>query len=127
MNLKQLILTVFEDSPYRKAAVAAGFKFGAVDVIEDFFDHSIVVRGTFDCVCGNIETYNVAISLALLRLNHIPNEAIDPAFFLHRNGSFSRSHLVKDGYSAEEVDRISSIYRKHLEQGLCLHDNNRSS
>jgi len=89
----------------RRRAEAMGFEFSPVDVL--WVGNGYQVSGSFICICGRQECYTfrvseIEVTLALAD----PVEVINPARRLAEGGSFSREHLLADGYDEETVDYI---------------------
>lgn len=96
----------------RLRAEAMGFVFGKVLVMPDEDKRYVMIRGTFTCVCGRDENYALMVSPHdVMNLPRGMSDAVDPFVFLERHGSFSRKHLIADGYPPEVVDDI-------IERGL---------
>lgn len=90
-------------TPYREKAEAMGFKFGRAEVFEDR-TVGYMLRGTFTCLCGTHEAYCFHIDEMAILDQHW--QIFDPAWHLWRAGSFSKKHLLADGYSPEKVEEI---------------------
>lgn len=72
--------------------------------LERMHDHTApVVRGTFQCICGWLESFQYAEPDPGFSLYEI---FIDPYEWLERQGSFSREHLRDDGYTEEQIDQM---------------------
>lgn len=110
-SLVDLVSFANESTRDRRRAEAMGFVFGPARVeCTDYggLDGHVVLRGAFSCVCGQLEAYQFVATqyeleqatTALLR------DMFDPALRLRHFGSFSREHLLEDGYSEAQVDEI---------------------
>lgn len=104
-----------EDTYDRRRATYMGFQFSRT-VIEQAPDHSgyLSMTGSFKCVCGTLEHYQLpSIKEADIRhaINLLGDEEwlrsrTDPVRALRDLGSFSKEHLLADGYSPEAVNDI---------------------
>ena len=93
MNLQAIIDA---QTPAKAYAAALGFKYkGATAKLKD---GTIVITGSFDCVCGKAENF----------VFEVPAWILDPAHLLRASGAFSREHLVEDGYSPADIETILS-------------------
>src|SRR6185369_13784786 len=107
--LDRLVAYANERSFWWGRAQAMGFKLGPVsmDYWEGYGDYAM--RGVFTCVCGRQEQYLFVLENAL-RVTELPQEFLidlcDPALRLHNSGSFSRAHLLEDGYTEAQVQEI---------------------
>ena len=78
-----------------------GWTFGKVTVTE--LPGMVVVAGSFICACGRQEWFSYPIYYPLADYRQLSAD-LDVAAKLRENGSFSRLHLLDDGYTADEVD-----------------------
>jgi hypothetical protein len=99
-------------SPYKRAAVEAGFSFGPLTVQwgrGSAFKRmdQIKVGCVLTCVCGRKELAQVTI-----RSEGHANimRSYDLAAWIHFEGAFSLDHLLDDGYKLEDAERISTTY-----------------
>jgi len=92
----------------RRRAEAMGFEFEVVEVVKHKspFRQLFIMRGIFKCVCGKHESFAKMIDGTALHYSLPLGVAFDPAAYLRGLGSFSRDHLLKDGYPPETVDEI---------------------
>lgn len=97
-----------QDSLMYRAATAAGWKFAPARVEPypaDWKDvKHVLVRGAFTCVCGKHELYATVIPCESPLFQ---DARFDAAEFLHQFGSFSPEHLRQDGYTEQEIQRIT--------------------
>ena len=92
-------------TPSRLRAEAMGFTFSPVDVIYDSLWGETKIRGRFQCVCGRTEAYDFIVDLHFLD-QMLWHRELDVARRLQSLGSFSRPHLLEDGYTEEQVEEI---------------------
>jgi hypothetical protein len=85
----------------RAKAEAMGFEFGHVRVQDDPLRGGIRLIVHFACVCGRVEYYIGDYHAAT-----VSPDGWDVAKELWDFGSFSREHLLKDGYSSEQCDEF---------------------
>lgn len=111
LRVKLNVQSVFRASPYRKAAEAAGFTFGKVEVIDTF--DMLVMCGMFQCVCGRFEQYCFHLSPHAVS-KVAARTLLDPAYHLMMHGSFSKQHLLKDGYTDAQAEDISRKFQEAL-------------
>lgn len=111
-RLDQLNVIANESTFERRRAEAMGFVFHKIEVVASPYGSGYLLGGNFRCVCGTEESFRFAIDEALLLSSQLPLELLDSAWHLRRAGSFSKQHLLADGYSPEAVDEI---IRKGLE------------
>jgi len=108
MITSELLLTLAtRKTRHRQRAEAMGFKFLQIEVVDSSVDFGWYVRCLFQCVCGKIEALNFKVGDSEQYMD--PDtlaKTIDPAYRLHLAGSFSREHLLKDGYTVEQVDEM---------------------
>lgn len=93
----------------RRRAEAMGFEFGDAVVVELRDEGCFVVRGTFKCVCGKHESYSFMFDRLRVMCSQDKDciaRLVSPAHMLRSHGSFSRQHLLNDGYTPERVDEI---------------------
>lgn len=105
-----------ESATYRRAT-NAGWTFGPATVKYENhpMDDILLIEGEFNCVCGRREKYSVRISALTLDYEEIArNGKIDIALWLDYHGSFSRQHLLEDGYTEEQVRSIESKFNAPL-------------
>lgn len=95
---------VFDSSKFARAAKKAGFKFGSISFKTD------VAHLQFTCVCGKVEDLHIN----LCGLWQLPDFRFDMAEELHNEGSFTKAHLLGEGYSEEDAEKISSTYDREL-------------
>lgn len=90
---------------HRARAEAMGFEFKHITVDPSNGD-LVQLRCVFSCICGLreefINVFPTSMPDSLLR------EFTDVAGSLSRHGSFSRAHLVADGYTLEQVEEIEA-------------------
>lgn len=113
-SVERAVRAAFERSKYRRAAEAAGFVFDPPTVEFSAYLMVMCARGRFTCVCGRVEAYRIAIDGFALELAISPDHVLDPARRLHELGSFSRQHLLADGYTPAQVDEIVGKYNAAL-------------
>lgn len=89
----------------RRRAEAMGFCFGAIEVL-GVVDDGVAIRGVFSCVCDKTETFSILVTQRELEDFWASGSAPDFAQRLADIGSFSRQHLIGDGYTVEQVDKI---------------------
>jgi len=87
----------------RRRAEAMGFTFHKIEVF--VCDEGYLLGGRFMCVCGTEEAANFILDDHAIRSGHHHRE-LDFALRVERFGSFSREHLLADGYAPEVVDEI---------------------
>lgn len=111
MNLGRMAETLLElaqrSTHHRQRAEAMGFTFDTIRLNEN--DPGILVmRVEFNCVCGTPEELCLAATFhELAHLSSLDQHPMaDPARELHRLGSFSKEHLLADGFTPADVDRI---------------------
>lgn len=98
---------------HRRRAEAMGFRFDNIDV--SGFGDWLRLTADFTCVCGTPERFQQAIDeMALMRVQDA-EYVLDPARLIDAAGSFSRQHLIDDGFSPEAVDRICKIRAEYRE------------
>ncbi len=90
---------------HRAKAEAMGFKFDRIE-IKELFGASLEVRANFTCICGRQESFTQIVSSELP--SHILRQRLNVASELWRVGSFSRRHLLEDGYTSEQCDLIEA-------------------
>jgi hypothetical protein len=96
---------VFDMSRDIKRAEAMGFVFGRPELVDDPNNFGLLVRGTFSCICGRREQYSFAIaSFDFQRSAAELAQVLDVGRMLRNAGSFSRKHLLTDGYTEAQVD-----------------------
>lgn len=113
-------LTVIANRPTfeRRRAEAMGWTFYDIRVTRGntSWHDQYALRGAFTCVCGAREQFQRIIDEAHLFMAHnsdsVIAEEFDPALWLRRMGSFSRKHLLADGYTE---DAVAEIERKAIE------------
>lgn len=93
---------------HRAKAEAMGFEFRHIGIDKSPWDggKTVVLRCVFVCLCGRIEEFSKAVP-ASLNACLLP-EWTNVARQLWEIGSFSRSHLIADGYTEEQVDEIEA-------------------
>lgn len=91
----------------RARAEAMGFHFTRIEVrpmAGILGNGALMLRAVFTCVCGRQETFTSTFP------EDTPTgyliEHADVARELRRAGSFSRDHLLSDGYTPEQIDEI---------------------
>lgn len=97
---------------HRAKAEAMGFKFDRIEVrgaqqgASDSLYGDIELRAVFTCICGRQEQFrsllHTSMPGAFLR------QKMNVAAELWRLGSFSRGHLLSDGYTPEQCDEIEA-------------------
>ena len=101
-TIPELLLKVMEPTYEMLRVEHMGWKFGK-PTIKRFEGHGLpmwTLRVAFTCVCGREEVFqNNAFDLQQLWYLNVP-------LWLLKNGSFSREHLVRDGYTEEEILEI---------------------
>lgn len=106
----------FDESIFRRAAEAAGFTFSPAYIQRHpnwrGFGELIYICGSFRCVCGHTEYYRYPVDELMIDRHA---QLVEPGRTLAQFGSFSRQHLIDDGYSPEDVDRITKIYEATLD------------
>jgi len=105
----------------RRRAEAMGWQFGPVDVALGAIPDTLTLRGTFTCRCGRPEWYSLVVSLSAMRRASAPRDELDVAAKLQALGSFSREHLLADGFTPEQVDEVERLgwqfdYREEIAQ-----------
>lgn len=104
-----------------------GWTFSIPTVEESLLGAGFILRCNFTCVCGRQEVFQY-VHYDIRALQHC-----DPVRELTRLGSFSRDHLLEDGYTeaqvreierkGEEFDRVTrqhwerQIMREHYSRG----------
>jgi hypothetical protein len=92
----------------KRKAEYMGFTFGPVSIHPDeadFFD-SVIMRGSFVCVCGTPEQFMRRIHVGPMMPVDLVVRELDSARFLFEYGSFSYKHLIADGYTPEAAKAI---------------------
>ena len=87
-------------TPARLRAEAMGFTFGNLEIVSCCWGIEYLFRGTFTCVCGRTEYFKFTFRREEVEY------VIDWCELIERGGSFSREHLLADGYSEDEVDAM---------------------
>jgi hypothetical protein len=87
----------------QRRAEYMGWKFHDVDVLDGV--GGVIIRGYFTCVCGAPEAFSFAISpIELMSARRgLIYRLFDVGLRLREFGSFSREHLLADGYSEAQV------------------------
>jgi hypothetical protein len=115
-HLRELLLD--EDSDAAKRFYGMGFSLERFDLIEDEDYDYMRVRGRFVCVCGRREQIQGIFAKDLLEheelVEHVAQE-YNIYRMLQRAGSMSRDHLLKDGYTPEQIDDMEARYQRSLE------------
>ena len=93
----------------RRRAEAMGFTFDRIEVDEFLGVYSVSCY--FTCVCGKPERFVHLLNEGL----HLLERELDVAARIEAHGSFSRSHLINDGFSAADVDEILRKRREYTE------------
>lgn len=95
-------------TPDRRRAEYMGWQFGKAEVIENLQDSGYIVRMVFRCVCGTNEyiAFKVDDNLLMFAPEELIAHELDVARRLRNGGSFSRDHLLKDGYTLEQVEEF---------------------
>lgn len=103
----ELIISIRKQlSQYRRAAEKAGFRFLSERILDvDFF--YVYIQGSFKCTCDKTEYYTFCVELDDLKY-------FDPYKKLYELGSFSKQHLLDDGYSLEDATKISDVVENEL-------------
>lgn len=97
-------------SHLRSKAEAMGFTFMPARCVQDAWTPAgcMELSMDFTCVCGKLESVRIILTENIL--THAPRfileEDADLVSYLWRGGSFSREHLVKDGYSEAQIADI---------------------
>lgn len=95
-------------TPARRRAEAMGWAFDNLEILahENGDD---VLRGQFTCVCGRVEYFSLVLG-SKYTFNHQKdfNRQFDFAQRLQEYGSFSRSHLLEDGYTEEQISEVEA-------------------
>lgn len=78
-----------------------GFKMLRLE--REYVHSALMVRGTFQCICGRLESFQYLEPDDRYLREHLD---IDPYEWLERQGSFSREHLRADGYTEEQIDQM---------------------
>lgn len=93
---------------HRAKAEAMGFQFRHIGIDKSPWDggETMVLRCVFACVCGRVEEFSSNLPAFL-------NDCVFPEWTnvarqLWESGSFSRDHLIADGYSEEQIDEIEA-------------------
>ena len=118
-RVRMAVQKCLDESPYRAAAVAAGFKFGAVRLEAGQHRHfDVRLTVPFECVCGRDERW-----IEILPFDMLENVSsfYDAAEKIYAFGSFSEPHLLADGYSAEDATRIAAVVEEELRLRLRGH------
>ncbi len=92
---------------HRRRMEAMGFKFQSIKA--EYTASGVFIQADFLCVCGQHERLGVCISGKELLYGAVGLERhprLDPALMLHDSGSFSRDHLVADGYTETQIQEI---------------------
>lgn len=109
LTLEQMTTIANSSTLWRRRAEAMGFSFGQVEVmLHPGRFESVIIRGSFKCVCGSTEWYSFAVDtiFEMMRDMGAAVALFDPAARLAKFGSFSRKHLLSDGYTESQVDEI---------------------
>lgn len=96
-----------KNSPYKLAAEKAGFKFFDERMTYDESFQENFMQGKFECICNRTECYSIRVPIEEI-------SKVDPYEKLYKLGSFSKQHLLDDGYSVEEATRISDTIEEEL-------------
>jgi len=101
---QQLLTLATRKTPHRLRAEAMGFQFMQIEVVDSPVDFGWFVRCLFRCVCGKIEALTFKVGDVEQYMDpYTLAKTIDPAYRLYLAGSFSREHLLKDGYTEDQV------------------------
>lgn len=105
---QKLTVLANQITPERRRAEAMGFVFGRIGVTDDPMGLNYILRAEFRCVCGTGEFFVRAIDADFVhrRNDDLVAREFDVAFQLRSFGSFSRRHLIADGFDPERVDEI---------------------
>lgn len=89
----------------RRRAEAMGWTFDGIQAREDVSSNGVMVRCDFRCVCGRQEAFTMALSWTELRSMPIEFLArhLDLVAQIRAGGSFSRKHLLADGYTEAQI------------------------
>lgn len=88
---------------YRARAMAQGFKFSPIVIEEARFNPGeYVLRGDFECVCGRLERFQFMLSDEMPE-DYLRNELDIVRWLTLKTKSFSREHLLDDGYTEDQV------------------------
>lgn len=102
MSLKRIEVIANKPTYERRRAEAMGFAFYSIEA-HRLDDHpgEVFLRGMFTCACGKTEVYCFSFSEFEFLIKDL-----DVAWRLRNFGSFGEKHLLKDGYTQEQVDAI---------------------
>ncbi len=101
---------------HRRRAEAMGWTFRDVDLVMSPNDFGLILKLDFMCVCGRLERFHTAIDELVVRNSLVARETlIDPVRQLYEHGSFSRKHLLEDGFDPEFIDKVLKIEREYRE------------
>ncbi|MGE4074919.1 MAG: hypothetical protein AB7F22_05170 [Reyranella sp.] len=92
-----------------RRAEAMGFVFHRVKVEPvPFNPRDVELRGYFRCVCGTEEAFRFIVPHEILTCSdeNLVHHEFDVGARLRRHGSFSRKHLLDDGYPPAQVDEM---------------------
>lgn len=113
-------------TPAKLRVEAMGWKFGPVQVGDDIRSDTryvggpyVGVRGVFTCLCGKKEFFSATFCCEELEDEKTAAMLLDVYAALERGGSFSKQHLIDDGYTPEQVAEIlrkGEEYDRQLEQ-----------
>lgn len=108
-------------SPYRVAAQAIGFTFGKVQIRGG--NTATVFYLDFSCVCGKRECISVSMWMDALGVAQaLDLESVDMVERIARNGSFSKAHLLDDGYDEDFANHAQETFEVVLD-ALMRHRN----
>jgi hypothetical protein len=101
---------------HRRKAEAMGWTFRDIDVmLHPRFD-GVLLKCDFICVCGTLERFQAIIDgMQLTTKFDAAAYLFDPARHLFDNGSFSREHLIADGFDPEFIERVLKIAQEYAE------------
>lgn len=111
------------ESPTYRRATNAGWTFSDVTVDpeprigpeKNIVLDTVRIEGEFQCVCGRREKYSVRINKCVLEHEFsVRDGKLDIALWLSYHGSFSREHLLEDGYTEEQIRSIEAKFDEPL-------------
>lgn len=89
----------------RRRAEAMGWRFTDIRVEDNWEGDGVMLDCRFTCVCGTPEAFRQVYPYAVVMDAHpaVAEQMFDVALLLRRAGSFSRAHLLADGYTEAQV------------------------
>ncbi len=117
LNLDELRVYANRSTFHRRKAEAMGWTFRDVDVAYSLNDFGgIVLKCDFMCVCKRMECFQTVIDELAITHSLVAREVlIDPVRQLFNHGSFSRKHLLEDGFDPEFIESVLKIEREYKE------------